>query len=247
MLFTILWFVGMAGVLSTAWVALPIPAAEMPLPLGVVKLLNMILPMFLLSVGVLAGVNLASQCGLSAPLAEAMARGDNHPITALKPQVVPGLVGGAFGGVAIATLSFLWRSSLPADFVTKAEELSQNTPLLTRILYGGITEEIIIRWGLMTFIVWVAWYTLQKSQGRPHEIYIGLAIVMSAFIFGVAHLPLVFAIGSQVTSALVSYIIIANAFFGLIAGYLYWQQGLESAMIAHITFHAVTAIINIYR
>jgi hypothetical protein len=36
-----------------------------------------------------------------------------------------------------------------------------------------------------------------------------------------------------------SFIVIANALFGLIAGYLYWNKGLESARIARMLVHIV--------
>lgn len=244
MLFIILWLVGMIGVLSTLWIVVPIPAEKLPLPLIAVKLLNLISPTLLLSIAVLVGVNLASKVGLSAPFTEALASGSQAPISAIKPQVIPGLVGGIFGGVALSTLYFLWRSSLPIDFVAQAEALSKNTPLLTRILYGGITEEILMRWGFMSILVWAAWRVLQKAQGSPDAMYVALAIGISAIVFGLGHLPLAFTLSSQATASLVAYIIVGNAFFGLIAGYLYWQKGLEAAIIAHVTVHLAMTIID---
>lgn len=243
-LFVILWLTGMIGVLSTLWIALPIPAQELPLPLIAVKLMSLISPTFLLSIAVLVGVNLASKVGLSAPLSEAFASHAQQPIVAIQPQVIPGVLGGGLGGIAIAALSFLWRSSLPNDFVTKAEALSDNTPLLTRMLYGGITEEILMRWGLMSLLVWIAWRVFQNAQGKPHTVYILIAIGVSAIAFGLGHLPLAFMLSAQVTASLVTYIIVVNALFGVIAGYLYWQKGLEAAIIAHITAHLAMAAIN---
>jgi hypothetical protein len=243
-LFIILWLIGMIGVISTMWIALPMPAAELSLPIIVVKLINLILPTFLLLIAVLIGVNLAYKVGLSAPFLEALASSTQQPILAIQPQVIPGLVGGVFGGIAISTISFLWRSSLPNDFVAQAKALSNNTPLLTRVLYGGITEEILMRWGLMSLLVWAAWRVLQKGQGNPDTVYVVLAIGVSAIAFGLGHLPLAFTLSSQATASLVTYIIVGNAFFGLIAGYLYWQKGLEAAIIAHVTVHLVMATID---
>lgn len=37
----------------------------------------------------------------------------------------------------------------------------------------------------------------------------------------------------------IAYVIVANSIFGLIAGYLYWQKGLEAAIIAHMSAHLV--------
>jgi membrane protease YdiL (CAAX protease family) len=34
-------------------------------------------------------------------------------------------------------------------------------------------------------------------------------------------------------------VIVANSLFGLIAGYLYWKRGLESAMLAHMLAHVL--------
>jgi membrane protease YdiL (CAAX protease family) len=243
-LFVILWLLGMIGVLSTIWVVLPIPAEKLPLPLITVKLLNLISPTFLLSIAVLVGVNLATKVGLSTPFIEALVSGSQTPLLAIKPQVIPGLVGGVFGGVVISILSSFWRSSLPVDFVANAEALSNNIPLLTRILYGGITEEILMRWGLMSFLVWAAWRVFQKAQGSPDTVYVVFAIGISAIVFGLGHLPLAFTLSSQPTASLVAYIIVGNASFGLIAGYLYWQKGLEAAIIAHITVHLTMAIID---
>jgi hypothetical protein len=247
MLFIILFLVGMVGV-CTIWISLPIPTEEISPPLTISERLNLIIPTiiltFLLLIAVLAGVNLASQVGLSSPFAEALASGDAQLLSAIKPQLIPGLVGGVFGGVGGSALYFLWRSSLPTDFVANAEELFKNTPLMTRIFFGGITEEIILRWGLMTLLVWGSWRVLQKAQGSPHVVYVALAIGISALVFGMAHLPTAFELSSKVTASLVAYIVVGNSFFGLIAGYLYWQEGLEAAMIAHVTFHIVATMIE---
>ncbi|MEA5464841.1 CPBP family intramembrane glutamic endopeptidase [Leptothoe sp. PORK10 BA2] len=237
MLFALLWFAGMMGILSLLWINLPIPEGDLPLP--VIKLLNLISPTFLLSIAVLAGVNLAPQVGFSAPFAEAIASGSSQKLAVIQAQVIPGLLGGVLGAVVISVWSLVWKPSLPSDFLTKIDQLSKGTPLLTRLLYGGITEEIMLRWGLLTVLVWLLWRFLQKAEGTPNVKYVVLAITISALIFGLGHLPLVFALSPQVTTPLTIYIVAGNTLFGLIAGYLYWQKGLESAMIAHIVFHVV--------
>jgi hypothetical protein len=52
-------------------------------------------------------------------------------------------------------------------------------------------------------------------------------------------LPIAFLIFPQATVVLIAFVVLANSLFGLIAGYLYWKKGLESAMIAHILAHVV--------
>jgi hypothetical protein len=245
-LFLILWIAGFAGVLSFFLVDLSALLANLPVTTGtsmpfsplLLKLLSTIQTSILLSVAVFVGVALAARVGLSSPAAEAAA-GRGNIMSALKPQIAPGLAGGLAGGVAILSTWLLWRPFLSATFVTRAERLNKSLPFLTRLLYGGIIEELLLRWGLMTLLVWLGWRLLQKGQGAPRAIFVVLAIIISSVVFGMGHLPLASALGVDFTVAIVSYVVVANSVFGLIAGYLYWKKGLEAAMIAHMLTHVV--------
>lgn len=245
-LFVILWSAGMAGVLSFLLVDLsamlslmPVPAGkELPSSMWVLKLLTLIQPTILLSLAVFVGVALSSKVGLSAPGAEAAAAGRPFSL-ALKPQLVPGLLGGITGGAAILLIWLLCKPFLPPRFVTQSLAFVNLVPLPTRLLYGGFTEELLLRWGVMTLLVWAAWRLLQRGQGKPRAIYFASAIVISSVVFGLGHLPIAFALSSEVTASLVFYIVAGNTAFGLIAGHLYWKKGLEAAMIAHMMAHVV--------
>ncbi|KAB1991115.1 CPBP family glutamic-type intramembrane protease, partial [Haemophilus parainfluenzae] len=67
-------------------------------------------------------------------------------------------------------------------------------------------------------------------------------IVLSALLFGLGHVPLALTLGAPVTAVVITYLILGNAIFGLIAGYLYWRHGLESAMMAHMMAHLVMLV-----
>ena len=245
-LFVILWVAGMAGVLSFLLVDLsallanlPVTAgAKPPFPFPVIKLLNTIQLTIILSLAVFVGIALAPKVGLSSPVADSAA-GGRRLIPVLMPQVVPGLVGGLVGGITILLAWLLWKPFLPLEFVSRAEELNKFLPFLTRLLYGGITEELLLRWGVMTLLVWVAWRLLQKEQGKPRAICFVSAIIISSVIFGLGHLPIATALAVNLSAPIVSYIIFGNSVFGLIAGYLYWKKGLEAAIIAHMLAHVV--------
>jgi membrane protease YdiL (CAAX protease family) len=245
-LFVILWVAGAVGVLSFLLVDLTALLAQLPVPAETkipsvtpgIKLLSLIQPTILLSFAVLIGVALASKVGLSSPMAEAAA-GNGQLASALKPQIIPGLIGGFAGGVGIILNWFLWKPFLPSEFVARSLELNKLLPLPTRLLYGGFTEELLLRWGLMTLLVWAAWRLFQKGQGEPQRVYFIGAIVVSSVIFGLGHLPFVFALVPDASIALILYVIAGNSIFGLIVGYLYWKKGLESAMIAHMLAHVV--------
>lgn len=92
---------------------------------------------------------------MSSPAAEAAASGG--PVgPALKPQIVPGLVSSLLGGVAIVAAVLLSKPFLSAETVARIAAFGSLVPLPTRLLYGGITEELLLRWGLMTLLVWAA-------------------------------------------------------------------------------------------
>jgi membrane protease YdiL (CAAX protease family) len=94
----------------------------------------------------------------------------------------------------------------------------------------------------MTLLVWLAWRLLQKGQGTPKSICYVVAILLSALVFGIGHLPVTYMLFSEPTVSLILFVVIANSTFGLVAGYLYWKKGLESAIIAHVFGHIVLAV-----
>jgi hypothetical protein len=245
-LFFILWLAGFAGVLSFMLVdlvalleSLPATAGTtMPFSPSALKFLSLIQPTVILTVFVLVGVALASKVSLASPAAEALAGGGKW-LPALRPQIVPGVIGGLAGGAAIVLTWFVWRPLLPALFVTRAEHLNTLMPLPTRLLYGGFTEELLLRWGVMTLLVWVAFRLFQKGQGRPSATWVVSAIFISSIVFGMGHLPIAYALGVRLTVPIVAYVVMANSMFGIIAGYLYWKKGLEAAIIAHMAAHVV--------
>ena len=245
-LFVILLISGFAGILSFLFVDLSsllaiLPATastKMPFSPLSIKLLGLIQPTILLAVAVLLGVLLARKCGLSAPAFEALARGNGF-VRALRPQIIPGLIGGLLGGIAIILSWVLGKPLLPPEFAARAEQLNKFLPLITRLLSGGITEELLLRWGVLTLLVWAAWRLFQKGQGEPRRVYFVSAIVISSILFGLGHLPVAIALGSKLTTAIVLYVVMANSSFGLIAGYLYWRKGLEAAILAHMLTHVL--------
>jgi len=248
-LFLILFFVGLIGILSfllvdlSALVALfPVPAGEeAPVITPAIKLLAVIQPTVLLAVAVLVGVLLARRVGLSSPFAESVATGQPAPST-LRPQLVPSVLGAVVGSACILLTGIVLRRLSPAQVSERISEFQALLPLPTRLLYGGITEELLLRWGFMTLLVWIGWRVFQKRQSRPTSITFVVAILLSSLVFALAHLPLaVFLIG-EITAAIVFFVIVANSAFGVVAGYLYWKYGLESAIISHMLVHVALVL-----
>ncbi len=246
-LFLILFFLGFAGIASfllidlSALVALIPNTTDIPTMTPALKLLSLVQPTLILTVAVVIGVALTPGVGLSAPVAEALAAGGNM-FRSLRPQLAPGVIGGLVGGICIVLISLLSKPFLSVSAVDRIAKFSKLLPLPARILYGGLTEELLLRWGFMTLIVWAAWRVFKKGQSAPTKAYFVGGILMSSLLFGAGHLPVGYMLlPDSFGLALVLFIILANSAFGLIAGYLFWKRGLESAMIAHILCHLVLA------
>ena len=247
-LFLILWLAGLSGILSFLLVDVNVLLANLPLPADVevpfftplMKVMSLIQPTIIMSLAVLTGVALAGKIGLHAPAAEALAGNGEKFWPALKPQIIPGILGGVIGGAGVALTSVIWRSFLPPEITARISEFGKLLPVTTRLLYGGILEEILLRWGVMTLLVWLmwgaAWRVFQRGQDKPKAGYFVSAILISSVIFGLGHLPIALMLFPP-TLALIIFVIVANSLFGLIAGFLYWKKGLESAIIAHMLCH----------
>ena len=243
-LFLILWLTGLAGVLSFQLVDVSaliakLPSAQskpLPFPLAIVRLLSAVQSAALVAAAVFVGQMLAPRVGLSAPVAQALAE-RRALLPALRPQLLPGIFGAAIAAPAIIGCWLLWRPFLSPAFVQSAEEFNRMLPPLTRLLYGGVTEELLLRWGFMTFLVWGAWKGWQKGKGAPRRAFVVSGIIISALVFGAGHLPIAVALSGTPSLPLITYVVLANSIFGVIAGFLYWKKGLESAVVAHALTH----------
>lgn len=231
----ILWAAGMLGVAAMVFLVAPNLLAKRPakLPLPVVLLLSLVQSGLFVGLAVWAGAALAPLVGLSAPVFLALAE-NGSVLAALQPQLIPGAVGGLLGAAVVVAA----QTVAPVALRTYFESLTPSLPqrMLVGALYGGITEEILMRWGLMTFVVWLPWKFLQHQQGLPSDLMVYAAIAVSAIIFAAGHLPAVASVG-KLTPDVVVFVLVANSVFGIVAGYLFWRFGLEAAIIAHAIAH----------
>ncbi len=234
----LLWAAGVLGAVTVTVGVLPQLTAGLPLPapLWLLMLAGSAQSAVLIALAVWIGVALAPAVGLRAPAFQAAATGE--PIaTPLKPQILPGVVTGALGGL------FLFASLRLSPAPIAALQTRFTPPLYARLLYGGITEEILLRWGLMTAFTWLAWRVLQRRRGAVKPGFVWLAIAGSALLFGAGHLPAARMLLGAIDANILVFVVAVNAAFGVLFGWLYWKRGLESAMVAHATAHLVSYLI----
>jgi membrane protease YdiL (CAAX protease family) len=231
---TIIGFIGVASML-TMDIPLP-PEAEAILKdkftPAQIKLLTLVNPAIMLIVAVIVGTIFYQKVNLKVPLIERVVGVENE-----KPNIANilkyGIAGGILSGILLSLVGFIFSPMLPAEFNELGETLKAS--LAARFLYGGLTEEIIMRFGLMTFLVWV--FSKIFKENKPIVYWIG--ILGAAIIFAVSHFPVAFQAVENPSVGLLTYIIIGNSIGGVIFGWLYWKKGLESAFIAHIFSHII--------
>lgn len=245
--FLALFGLGLLGVLSliplimTQLDALPPEMAAMPTP--VVVLLSLLNPIILLAIAVAVGTPLAHRVGLRSLVAEKVRVG-----TAVWPNLRPHLplafVSGLIFAVVVLGLDQLMDPFANAEMI--GEMPNEGNPfaqLLLGLLYGGITEELLLRWGFMSLLAWLGWRVLQRGQGTPRPALMWAAIILAAILFGVGHLPALAGI-VVLTPLLIFRTILLNALGGLLFGWLFWRRNLETAMVAHAATHVGFFIVN---
>ncbi len=187
----------------------------------------------LVAVGAVLGILTAPRAGLAAPFFESVASGTPAWEAAAFQLVGAGLVGGP-GVVLFLALYYGWfRRRLDAVTLRALEGLRNGVGLWGRVLYGGIAEEVLTRWGLMSLLAWV--FSLVLGGTGPLAMW--AAIVVSGLLFGLGHAPSYLAAGCRRTPAFFATMLVLNLWASLVFGWLYWQYGLLSAMAAHALFH----------
>ncbi len=125
-------------------------------------------------------------------------------------------------------------AALQADSAAIAAISNQNliASFITRFLWGGIYEEVLMRWGIMALIAWIM-FKFTKAR----LLSIGIGIFGAAILFGIGHLPALAAANIDATSAVIFRTILLNGLFGVAAGIAFTRNSLEAAMILHASGH----------
>lgn len=213
-----------------------------------IPLLALIQP-FVLSLALAAlGLWLGGKVELGAPILRAWLAGHPGACARFRAYLPTNVLAGAGAGIAILALESLvfaprlgtpggeWWASLPP-----AAELWQAAGAgFLASFYGGIVEEIMLRLGAMTVLVWIG--TKLARRDRPGARLMWVCILLAAVLFGVGHLPAT-ALLAPLTPLVVARGLLLNGIGAVIFGYLYWRRGLESAMVAHFAADIVLHVL----
>ena len=233
----ILFVLGLIGILSILTMEIPLPE-EVELLLKEkfstlqIKFLLLINPIIMLIVAVILGTILHDKVNLRVPIIENAINKENTDLN-LYELIKNGIIGGIIAGILLVSISYILYPFLPEEFLVLGEKFKPS--LAGRFLYGGFSEEIIMRFGLMTLIVWL----FAKIVKKKTQVIYWLGIFIAAILFAVGHFPIAFQAVGNPSPTLLTYILLGNSIGGIVFGWLYWKKGLESAFIAHIITHVI--------
>lgn len=215
---------------------------ELPLPVEALIAVALAQTAVLVAVLVALGLLTAPKLGFTSLVVERL-RGGGPVWQRLRPQVPLAIALGLAAGVAIVALDAVLLPMTGIDAETlEAAAMDPVMRLILGLLYGGITEELLMRWGLMSLAVWLGARVpvLRTGDGLPKAGLVWFAIAIVAIVFGVAHLPAL-AAAVPLTPLMVARTIALNALGGLVFGWLYWRRSLEAAMVSHASAHVAFA------
>ncbi|CAN5182959.1 CPBP family intramembrane metalloprotease [soil metagenome] len=236
----IILLAGLIGVASLTLIPIEMLIAR-PIAPFTLRLLACIQPAILTALAVIAGEYCAKRVGLSAPLVDAWVAGRSGGAV-IRRQIEPTLAVG-IGLGAILVLYAHWLAPHIMAPTAHGGMAGFDLPILSKLLYGGVTEEILMRYGTLSLTAWLAWRLMRQApDAKARAIWIG--IVLSAFLFAAGHLPFLFLVTPHTPGWIVAAVMVSNAVPGIALGLLFWRRGLEAAvmahMIAHLSFWLVT-------
>jgi hypothetical protein len=200
---------------------------------GLVILL-LVQPTILLLIAVALGVALAEKAGLASLVLRRLRGMEAAPASGRWGSTL--LLAAVLASV-VAAADLLFRDAFPAAFrgVPRLDEVTL-AGRLVGLLYGGIAEELVMRFGLMTLLLWLG---LRLTGGRGRLPLTWTAILIAALAFAAGHLGALAGSAGSHQDVLIVRTLALNGALGLLFGWLYARRNLEHAMLAHAASHVV--------
>lgn len=209
-----------ASVLATI-AALPyiwslFPSTERPpIPLSILIFVQIIQASVMFSIMIFVGLYLGNKVGLGAPVLMSWIKAESIE-NKLKSILWISIILGVFVGISV----FVLDRFVFAVFIESISASQAEPPLWQRFLvsfYGGIGEEIAMRFFLMTLFVWISLKIKRTRSGLPTNLGIWIAIVLVSVLFGLGHLPMTARL-QQITTLVVFRAIALNGIAGIVFG-----------------------------
>ena len=146
------------------------------------------------------------------------------------------------GGILFSLDYWTFGAVIPGIQESTTETL---TPIVitASVLYGGIVEELMLRFFMMSVIAFLLWKLFaRRAQTAPTAVIIA-ANIIAAVLFAAGHLPATAMLFGSLSPLILLRCFLLNGGFGLLFGWLYRRHGIQYAMVSHAVFHIVSKLI----
>lgn len=252
-IFFILLAASIAGVVAVIPYSLALQGStlaelDLSIPTWLLISLQILQNAVMFAVAIFIGLHAANQVGLGLPILEAKLQGESVG-QKIKAFLLPSILLGTLGSALVILLDVLvFKPLLMAELGDKAAALNQEAlqPAawkgLLASFYGGINEEVLLRLGLMSILVWLGRFVNKTEEGQPTLAVLWISNILAAVLFGLGHLPATAAL-FPLSPLVILRAVTLNGLIGIAFGYLYFKHGLESAMLSHFTADIVLHVL----
>ena len=158
-----------------------------------------------------------------------------------KTGFIPTIILTVIGSIIFIALEYGVFANLIPPVAATYEQKPTISYMISCLTYGGVLEEIMMRWFLMSLLAFIIWKLFfKKEQSVPKGMLIGVNIVV-ALLFAAGHLPTT-ATTMGITPLILVRCFSLNSLAGLICGHLYTKHGIQYAMLSHAGFHIIWKI-----
>jgi hypothetical protein len=205
--------------------------AQVKVPRPLLLLASFLQTAVLMGVATAVGLLAGRAIGLGAPYIQAALAG--KPEWGELVNILPIALG--LGLLTFGLMALCERFWFAPHVPETLRNSDANAPVWMRFLaslYGGIDEEILTRLFLVSGLAWIIGLVWRNASGIPASGAFWVAIILASILFGLGHLPATRAI-TPLTRVLITRAVVLNGIAGIAFGWLFWQYGLEAAMLGH--------------
>lgn len=234
-------FVSIIAVLPYAFTLAAETLKQVSVPLPIIVIVSIIQSSILFAIILFFWLLLSKKLGLSPIILEEYIITRKLPLN-IKSLLKTSIIFGIIAGISIIILDYIFTIS-GSDISLWSWQMPPFRMGILASLYGGISEEILLRLFFMSFLIWLLSLLKKSNENILNNNYImWSSIIISSVLFGLWHLPITWSV-TTITFLVVLRAIVLNGVWGIIFGRLYWKKGFESAVISHfsadIVLHAI--------
>ncbi len=163
------------------------------------------------------------------------------PFSFNRYDMIKALLLSVFSGAIMLSDYYVFAPLIPQVKAAYVPEAFNLPALLFSMLYGGVLEEIMLRFFFLSLIVVIMDLVFKRTKTEQPipAFYYFIANFIAAVFFALGHLPATRVAFGSLSGILVLRSLILNGVLGYLFGWVYIKMGLQYAMITHGLTHLV--------